>query len=203
MAKDCVVPSGRVGVFVFLKEDNARTLSDNETRAVLIERQRGIFRVFSLGEGLAVGKSANRNGVDARLRATRNDGIGIAVLDGAIGLADAVCARSASRHDGHARTLGIVAYGHAARSHVANHGGNHQGRNPPCAFFLIFDDTVHNSVEAADARSDVNAQAFWTQVHVLIVLHGLISGGQSVNRETVVAFHEALVDATSLGIEVL
>ena len=190
-------------MFILFQKHDARALGDDETSAVLVERQGGIFRVFRLRESLAVGKTTNGDRVNTSFRTTSDDGIGIAVLDGTIGLTNAVGTRGACRHNRNARSLGVVANGDATRCLIANHGRDHQRRNPTCTFFIIGLDALHNGVEAADARTDIHAQTIGAHLHVLIVLHGLVSSGQGVDRKTVVTLDEALVDATSLRIEVL
>ena len=79
------------------------------------------------------------------------------MLDGAIGLTDGVGTCGASRHDRHARALGVVADSDATCCHIANHGRNHQWGDPSWSFSFHLDDFTHDGIESADARTDINA----------------------------------------------
>ena len=88
-----------LGMFIFLKEHDARAFGDDKATAVLVERQGGSQRILGLGQSLAIGETADGNRVNTCLTTTCDDGIGITVLDGTVGLTDRVSACGTGRYN--------------------------------------------------------------------------------------------------------
>ena len=144
------------------------------------------------------------------LGAAGDDGVGIAVPDGAERLAETVRGGGAGRDDIQARALGLVLDGDMAGRDVGDHRRDEQRGDPLAGGVLDhLGRLAVLDLEAADAGAHIDAQAERVDVHVLPFglqagrFHGLPGGGHRELGELVLLADEGLVHIIPLGIEVL
>jgi hypothetical protein len=111
-----------------LEQEDASPLPHHEAVPVLVERAAGGARVVvSLGQGPHDHEARQADGAHRRFAATREDDIGIVVLDGAEGLADGVVAGGAGGGDAERGALGAIADGDLAAREVGERPRDEEG----------------------------------------------------------------------------
>ena len=141
-----------------LEDEHAAPLAHDEAVAVGVEGSARSRGVGVRGECAAGGKARDDLGEDGRLGTAGQDGVGIAVLDGAEGLAHRMRRGRARGDHGQGRALGVVADGHVAGGHVRDH---HRHKVRGGAAHALLGHHVHLvgvGLDATDARADVDAQ---------------------------------------------
>ena len=164
---------------------------------------RGVVRA---GQSLAVCETAYGERVDRSLGATGDDGVGIAVLDGAVSLACRVSTRGASRHDGQTHALSVELDGDVTRRDIGYHHGDEQRRNAMHALVQQLLRLGDEGLQTADARTDVGSQTLGVDILAAdqtAVHHRLIGRSHGVLAIHVAATHIGRVEAVGRRIEVL
>ena len=193
-----------------LEDEDGGAVAHHEALPVRVEREGGVFGIRGAGKGLRVGEAghADRNG--GVLGAAGDDGVGIAVPDGAVRLAEAVRRSGAGRDDVQARALRLVLDGDMAGRDVGDHRRDEQRGDPLAGGILdhlgrlpVLD------LEAADAGAHIDAQAERVDVHLLAFslqagsLHGLPGRRHGELGELVLLADKGLVHIVLLRIEIL
>ena len=153
-----------------------------------------------------VGETAYGERVDRSLGAAGDDGVGIAVLDGAVSLACRVSTRGASRHDGQTHALSVELDGDVTRRDIGYHHGDEQRRNAMYALVQQLLRLGDEGLQTADARTDVGSQTLGVDILAAdqtAVHHRLIGRSHGVLAIHVAATHIGRVEAVGRGIEVL
>ena len=148
------------GVFVFFQHQHARSFAHHEAVAVFVPRAGGRGGVIIAGrQRFHRGKTSHAEHTHCAFRTASHHHFGIAVLNHAGGIADAVCAGGAGRHDAVAGTLIAFKDGHVAGNQVDQRAGNKEGIDAARAVFVHHDAGFLNGRQAADAGTDVHAHA--------------------------------------------
>ena len=137
------------------------------------------------GEGAAAREAGDGLGHDGCLRAAGEDGVGVAMLDRAEGLADCVGGGGARGHDGQRGAERLMADGDVARGHVGDHHRDHERGGATRAALGDRVAVVGEGVDAARAGAHVDAQALVVDRAVGAeagVGHGLVGGDERVLR---------------------
>ena len=161
-AEDFRVDSRAAGPrsFQFFNHQNARSFGQHKAVPLGIKRAAGAGRVVvARGEGLHILKTGEGHFGDGRFGATGNDHVGIAVLDGAEGVADGVVRAGTGRGDRVVDTLQPVPYGKVAAGRVEHHLGDQKGGNAVVPLLRHADDLVFNLMQPADAAAENDAAA--------------------------------------------
>ena len=196
--------SARTGMLEFLKHDDACALAHHEAVAACVERTARRLGVGVLGQRFSIRETGHGFGYERSLGATGNDGVGVAVLDGAERLADRVCRGGTGGHHGQGGAIELLPDGDFAGCHVRDHHGDHEGRDAACAAGAHDVDIVGVGLHASDARTNVDAHvvAIAGALGVKTGLRdGFVGGDECVLDEEI---HVARVASESLGaVEVL
>ena len=175
------------GVFVFFQHQHARSFAHHEAVAVFIPRTGGSGGVVVAGgQRLHGGKTAHAEHTYRAFRAAGHHHVGIAVLNHAGGIADAVRAGGAGRYDAVAGALVAFKDGHVAGNQVDQRAGNKEGIDAARAVFVHHDAGFLNGRQAADAGTDVHTHAGFIQGGIVVqpgVGHGLQGSGNAVVDE--------------------
>ena len=153
------VGAARDRVLPLLEDEHAGALAHDEAVALRVERAARGGGVGVGGEGAAAGEAGDGLRHDGRLGAAGENGVGVAVLDRAEGLAHGVGGGGAGGHDGQGGAERLVADGNVAGGHVGDHHRDHERGG--AARTAVGDDVhvVGEGVDAAHARAHVDAQA--------------------------------------------
>ena len=198
------VRAARLRVLVFFQREDARALAQHKALAARIEGQGRLFGIRFLAERLQIGEPSHGQGQDGGLRAARQNGVGIAVLNGVERFANRVRGRGAGGDHRQARPLRAIADGDVASGNVADHHGYEERRHARRATGEQLFGFVHKGLHSTDAAAHVHAEAFGRDRAAQTALaHGLLGGGQRVEREGIAAAGEALIDAEGLRVEIL
>ena len=199
---DFGVPRQRV--FVFLQKQHAGALAHDEAAALRVEGDGGAVGVAAFAERHRVGKPGDGQRADRRLAAAGEDGVGIAVRDGAVSLAHRVGGGGAGRHHRQRRPLRAEADGDGAGGHIGNHHRDKEGRHPPRPAAFELERFADEGGHPADARPDVNAEPRTVDFPLdAAVGHRLHRRAHRVLREQVGAAHLAFVRVIVGGRKVL
>ena len=191
-------------VLVLLKHHDARALAHDEAAAALVEGQGCRIGIRGLGQRLTVGEAAHRQRIDGGLAAARDDRVGIAVMDRAIGLADGVGGSGAGRHHRKARALAAKANGDVARSDVGNHHRHEQRRNAGGTALEELVALREDRADAADAAAHIHAQALGIHLALDAAVGNCLNGRRhGVLGEEIHAPRVAAGDSVLLGIKFL
>ena len=117
-------------VLIFLEDNHSGSVSHHESAPVGIERQGCVLRVLGAGKSLGIGEACKSERNRGILGTTCNDGIGIAVLDGPVGLSDIVCRCRTGGNHVDCRAIGVMLDGDVACSDVGNHRRDEERRYP-------------------------------------------------------------------------
>ena len=148
--------------FQVFEDEDARAFADDEAVAVFVKGAAGVFGVVVAGGKRAHGgESADSHGSDGGLGAPGDHGVGVAPLDGPVGVADGVGAGGAGGRRGLVGPFGAVTDAHVAGGQVHDGRGNEEGRDLARATIEQVAMFALNDVEAADAGADVDSDALF------------------------------------------
>ena len=150
-----------LGMLEALEDDETGTFAHDEAAAVLVERARCVLRIIVVvhAERLHRSEACDSRLADGCFRATGNHDIGLAFLDDAEGVADAVRARRASRDDARGRTVELIGDGDLAGSKVRDHHRDEERRDAARSLVEKLLVLGMHRLDAADAGTDVRADA--------------------------------------------
>ena len=196
--------AARLGVLVLLEHEDAGAFAHDKARSARVKGQGGLQRVGFQRKRHAGGKARNGQGIDGGLRAARDDRVGIAVGDGAIGLARRVGGGGAGGDSGQARALRVIFDGDGARRHVGDHHRDEQRRNAGRAALVQAVVLLDEGVHAADAAAHIHAEALGIdRAQNAAVLHGLLGGSHGILRKEVHAALGGHVHAEIRSVKIL
>ncbi len=181
------VRSAGLGELQLLEDQDAGAFTAHKAVAILVEGAAGVGGVVVTGgESLHGGESADRKWSNGSFGAARDHGVGIAALDDAEGVANAVRRAGAGGGGGLVRSLGAVLDGHMPGGKVDDRGGNEEGRNLAWAAGEHGRVFALDDVEAAYAGADVHADVLGSLIGDFEagVLHGLLRGSHGEVDET-------------------
>ena len=152
--------AARLGVLVLFEHHHARTLAQHEAVAVAVPWTRGRGRIFIARRQRARrGETAQAQRRHRRFRTTGDHYVGVAILDQACCLADAVQAGRAGRHDGQVRAAQAELDRQVARDHVDDRGRDEERRDAARAAAVELRLRVFDHRQAADAGAHEHADA--------------------------------------------
>ncbi len=208
VARDLGIDVGAAGLGVLhlLEDDDGGTVGHHEAAAVGVERQGGVLRIRGAGQRLGVREAGDTDRYGTAVAAARDDGVGVAVLDGAERLADGVRGGGAGRHDVDAGALGAELDGDLAAGHVGDHRRDEVGGDPLAG--LVLEELLQLALdgrEAADTGADIGAQTARLDVlaaHQAGVVHRLPGGSHRIDGEGILLADERLVHPVFFRIEI-
>ena len=157
LRKDSGAPG--LGVLQLLQQEDGRTLAQHEAAALRVKGDGSPLGIGILGQGLHGGEGADGQRRHSGLRAAAEHHISITVPDIVEGIAYGIGAAGTGGHrtGAHAPEAGVD--GDLAGGHVADAGGDIEGRDPVPALLLALVVLCLRDGEAADAAGDNDAAA--------------------------------------------
>ena len=172
------------GVFVFFQHQHAGTFAHHETVAVFVPRAGSSGGVVIAGrQRFHGGKTAHTKHTHRAFGTAGHHHVGIAVLNHAGGIADAVRTSGTGRHYAVAGALIAFKDGNVAGNQIDQRARNKEGVDAARAVFVHHDAGFLNRRQAADAGTDIHAHAGFIQGGVVIqpgVGHRLQGSGDAV-----------------------
>ena len=193
-----------------LQYQDCAAVSHYESATVKVEGQRSVLRILGTGKGLRVGESRNSKRDGGILATAGEYGIGIAVLDRAVSLAQVVGRGGAGGDDIDAGAPGVILNGYMASCDVRYHRRDEKWRNPlPRRVFNHFLGLPELNLESADTGTHIHAEAEGIDIGIVTaaaepcVVHCLIGSCHAILREHTLLAGERLVHAELKRIEIL
>ena len=150
--------AARLGVFVLFEHHHARALAQHEAVAVAVPRARGRGRiVIARRQRACRGETAQAQRRHGRFRTAGDHHVGVAVLDQAGCLADAMQAGRAGGHDGQVRAAQAELDRQVARDHVDDRRRDEERRDAARAAAVVLRLRVFDHRQAADAGTHEHA----------------------------------------------
>ena len=164
-------------MLILLKHEHRGAFRHDKTSPVPVERERCIFRVFRPRESLCICKSGYSQRNDRRFRATGDDSVSIAMLDGPVCFSDRVCRCRTCCHDRKARTACLVPDGDVAGCDIRNHGRDEKRRYPLWSFVEQFLSLTDLCGESTDSRTHIHSITEWIYIAILTRLQASLPDG--------------------------
>ena len=181
-------------MLIFFENERRAALAHDKAASALIKRAASIFRVGAGGQRRHIAEARHAHRDDGCFRAAGDDGIEIAVLNGAVRFTDLVVARRARRGDRQAGALRVELNGDVAARDIRNEHRDKVRGNAARALFVQRRHLIGERLDAADTGTEIHAEALRVDLaHDLAVVHRLRCRRDGKLRERVVLAHFALI----------
>ena len=186
--------AARLCVLIFFENERRAALAHDKAASALIKRAASVFRVGAGGQRRHIAEARHAHRDDGRFRAAGDDGIEIAVLNGAVRFTDLVVARRARRGDRQAGALRVELNGDVAARDIGNEHRDKVRGNAARALFVQRRHLIGERLDAADTGTEIHAEALRVDLaHDFAVVHRLRCRRDGKLRERVVLAHFALI----------
>ena len=147
-------------MLIFLQDEDAGAFAHDKAASAFVKRCAGALWVLVGGQRLAVCKACHSNWIDGCLGAAGNDGVGIAIADGAERLTQSMGGGGTGGDNRQVWSLCIKADGDVARRDVADHHRDQKWGDMARSGLEKLAALLGDGADAAGTGTDIDAQTF-------------------------------------------